>query len=234
MNKVLITLAVICFGIAIFWYSTGEQAPQGIVAPNNEKVPVGSTQFESVAKEPHGHGHGHGHSHGDEDGADRRVLPRTTVSNNKQFIQPQAPVHYQPSGENELTEEQLEKLENYFEKVEKEWNDKMTDLLIKELNLGEKGMQGYEKLREGYEQDKLEAFQEFHEGMVEKYGDKYSYQPNQDQEIFDKKVHTEYNDQLRKFLGEEGYHRYGQIKDDYNQKLKSNQDPDLGVMLIEY
>ncbi len=80
---------------------------------------------------------------------------------------PKATVEIEPVTEEEegmvLTEDQMIKLEAYFEKVEKDWSDKMNQLFVRELGLEAKVLQEYWKMREGYEQDKLDAFEEFHE-----------------------------------------------------------------------
>src|SRR5690606_22083641 len=80
-----------------------------------------------------------------------------------------------------LTEEQMLKLEAHFEKVEKDWSDRMNQLFNKDLGLDPKVLQEYYKMREGYEQDKLDAFEDFHEEMIEKYGENYSYRPSEEE-----------------------------------------------------
>jgi hypothetical protein len=135
--------------------------------------------------------------------------------------------------ESRLSEQEIEDLEEYFEKVEKEWNQKVEDLLLGELGMAPQVIQDFHSLREAYDQEKIESFQEFHEFMEEKYGEDYSFTPNQDMEATENKVLDVYQGRLRKLLGDSGHQRYRDTLDEYNKKIKSEQDETKGIMLIE-
>lgn len=132
-----------------------------------------------------------------------------------------------------LTEEEIEELEDYFDKVEMGWANKMKELIVDELKLGDDALEDYGMLRENYEEEKMVAYQEFHEFMVQKYGENYAYNPTEEMEIFENKVQDIYLEKLRKQLGDENYSRYLEVKDAYNDQLRSEQDPKKGVVLIE-
>jgi len=136
-------------------------------------------------------------------------------------------------GERQISKEEMEKLENYFVKVEKDWKNKMRNMIMTDFKLGSEVFKQYEVLREGLERDKMEAFEEFHSYMRDKYGDNYTYNPTEDEDQFSKKLHEDYADRLRKLLGEENYKRYLEEKERENRRLKDEQDPAIGTATIE-
>jgi endonuclease III-like uncharacterized protein len=133
-----------------------------------------------------------------------------------------------------LTEEEMEELEEYFEKIEEDWADQLKQLFKNELQLSNEIMEQYEDLREGFEEEKLAAFQEYHEQMVAKHGENYAYRPSEDEKIFEKKVLDEYYDRLRKLLGDEAYNRYKEVRERFNERIKSEQDPAKGILVIDF
>lgn len=157
---------------------------------------------------------------------------------NEANSKPQTQVDIEPvTAEEEgmvLTEDQMIKLEAYFEKVEKDWSDKMNQLFVKELGLEAKVLQEYWKMREGYEQDKLDAFEEFHEEMIEKYGDSYTYKPSEEEQLFSAKVRQRYDQALVKLIGEDAYSKYLEVRDQYNRELSEVDDKDLGFIKVDF
>ncbi|MBK26765.1 MAG: hypothetical protein CME70_22380 [Halobacteriovorax sp.] len=133
-----------------------------------------------------------------------------------------------------LTEEEMEELEEYFEKIEDEWGQTLEQLFKQELQLSKEVIGQYEDLREGFEEEKLAAFQEYHEQMVAKHGDNYAYRPSEDEKIFEKKVLDEYYDRLRKILGDEAYSRYTEVRERFNERIKAEQDPAKGILIIDF
>jgi hypothetical protein len=136
--------------------------------------------------------------------------------------------------ERSLSEEELEELNKYFDKVENEWDKMALELFTNEMGLPRTEYEEYKKIRDSYEQDKLEAYQEYHEYMVEKHGESYAYSPSEDMEAFENKVKGEYLEILRKRVGDKNYIRYTEVIDGYNEKLRREQDPTKGVMLIDF
>ena len=132
-----------------------------------------------------------------------------------------------------MTEEEVDKLEAYFDGVEKNWKKKMADFIRLDLGFSEGAVEEYEELRDEYEEEKISAMEEFHEQMEEKYGESYLLEPHQEQEYFQNKVQGKYFDKVKKLFGEEGFDRYLEVIGDYNEKIKEEQDPENGVFLIE-
>lgn len=133
----------------------------------------------------------------------------------------------------ELSDEEIAEFEEYFEEVEKNWATQIETLFVGEFSLGEDAMEKYMNIRDAYEEEKMIAFQEFHEQMVAKYGENYSYRPTADMESFENKVEGIYLEKMEHFLGKENFLRYQEIKREFNQRLQTEQDPNRGVIFIE-
>ncbi len=133
-----------------------------------------------------------------------------------------------------LTEEQMIKLETHFEKVEKDWSDRINQLMGRELGLAPKVIEEYWKMRKGYEQDKLDAFEDFHEEMIEKYGENYSYRPSEEEQMFSAKVRERYDQALVKLIGQDAYVRYLEVRDQFNRELSEVDDKDLGFIKVDF
>lgn len=137
-------------------------------------------------------------------------------------------------GEKKLTEEEMEKLDEYYDQVEEEWDKSMKNLFVAEFGMTEDDFNDYLKMREGYEDDRLDAFQDFHEQMVEKYGDNYTFSPSEDMKTFEGKLKQDYQDLLRKKIGDENFKRYLEVQDEFNERIRREQEKDVPPLLIEY
>lgn len=138
------------------------------------------------------------------------------------------------SGPRPLSEEEMDKMDEIFEGYEKGWDKEMRNLLQTELGLTEEDYGDYLKMRDGYEEDRLEAFESFHERMAEERGPHYSYSPTQEMVDFDKKLRGEYMDLFRHRYGEEAFARYMNALEKYNDKIRREADPNYGVINIEF
>lgn len=138
------------------------------------------------------------------------------------------------TGPRPLTEKEMDKMDEIFESYEKGWDQEMKSLMIGEIGLTEEDYGDYLKMRDGFEEDRLEAFEEFHKKMAMERGPHYSYSPTQEMIDFDKKLKDEYLDLFRKRYGEEAYARYQNALDKYNTKIRSEADPKFGVLTIEF
>ena len=132
-----------------------------------------------------------------------------------------------------MTEEDIDKLEVYFDGVEKNWKKRMSDFMVNELGLSAGKQEEYDRLRDGYEEEKISAMEDFHEYMEDKHGEGYIVEPNQEQEYFQNKIKGNYFEKLKDIFGEEGFDRYLENLGEYNQKITEEQDPEHGVFLIE-
>lgn len=133
-----------------------------------------------------------------------------------------------------LTEDQIIELEATFEEIESKWQEEIEDIFINDMNLSKSAVQDYFKMREGFEKDSYEAFEAFHEEMVKKHGENYSYNPTEDEEAFQKKIRTRYEEELQKKIGMDNFKKYIQLKDSFNQRLIEKYDSNKGVLHIEF
>lgn len=131
-----------------------------------------------------------------------------------------------------LTEEEMDQLESYYERTEKEWDQKVANI-FSQFALPKEAFAEYEKLRESYEEAKMDAFQEFQNKMIEKYGENYEYNPSDEQEGFDQKVNEKYQAQLKKLIGEQNYPKYSEMRDQFNERIGREQNPELGKMSMD-
>lgn len=131
-----------------------------------------------------------------------------------------------------LTEEEMDQLESYYERTEKEWDQKVANI-FSQFALPKEAFAEYEKLRESYEEAKMDAFQEFQNKMIEKYGENYEYNPSDEQEGFDQKVNEKYQGQLKKLIGEQNYPKYSEMRDQFNERIGREQNPELGKMSMD-
>jgi hypothetical protein len=138
------------------------------------------------------------------------------------------------TGPRPLSEEEMNKMDEIFEGYEKGWDNEMRSVLVTQMGLSEEDYGDYLKMRDGYEEDRLEAFESFHEKMAEERGPHYSYSPTQEMIEFDQKLKREYLDLFHKRYGEEAFARYQDALDKYNSKIRSEADPNYGILTIEF
>ena len=219
--KWAITGAVLVIGVAIYFLGQGSSEAEK-ASPKNSSAKEAASPFikEEPVKDPFVK----------EEEAETNPDQKTTTSNKplSKLDGDKAP------NTMALTEEEMEELEEYFEKIEEEWAEQLKQLFKNELGLSKETMEQYEDLREGFEEEKLAAFQEYHEQMVAKHGENYAYRPSEDEKIFEKKVLDEYYDRLRKLLGDEAYNRYKEVRERFNERIKSEQDPAKGILVIDF
>jgi|GEM_PF-5170261 len=135
--------------------------------------------------------------------------------------------------EKAIDEAEADEMTAYFEATEKAWGQRMDDLITGEFGLGVDALKKYNVLREGLDRDKMEAFNEYHKYMREKHGDNYSYIPTKDEEQFGKKLRIQYEEKVRDFFGDKNYQRYKEVRQEFNQKLRKEQNPNVGVMEMD-
>lgn len=134
----------------------------------------------------------------------------------------------------DLSDAEIKKIDDNVAAMEKKWDDRMKSLFTDKLGLSEEDFKDYTVMRDGFEEDRLEAFEKFHQEMAEKHGDSYRYSPTLEMKEFESKIKTEYQDLFRKRFGEEAYANYQNEMESFNDEARKNADPELGVLYIEY
>jgi uncharacterized short protein YbdD (DUF466 family) len=102
---------------------------------------------------------------------------------------------------------------NQYDKNDKEWLGKIENLL------GEKDYAFYLELRKKNEDEKMVAYNEFHEYLRKKYGDNFSYHISEDQSVREKEINTRHTKELLKQIGSEKFKDYLKERDQFNEEL---------------
>jgi uncharacterized short protein YbdD (DUF466 family) len=121
----------------------------------------------------------------------------------------------------------LDKNFEEYDQIEKNWLLKMNNMF------GEKDYQFYLDLRARNEEEKMQAYKEFHDYLRQKYGDKFSYHISDDQSVREKAINTRYTRDLLKKVGEEKFKLYLKARDEFNEALE-RKSPSGHALIIEF
>jgi hypothetical protein len=132
-----------------------------------------------------------------------------------------------------INDQELEQIKKYLENVENDWQIKVKSYFSKELALPESTTNQYFELRDRYEEEKTSASEEFHARKQREQGDDYTYRATEEQQAFEKKYLKIYLTELKELLGKKEYKKYLRLRDEFNEELKSEQNPEAGMLLIE-
>jgi hypothetical protein len=133
-----------------------------------------------------------------------------------------------------LSDKELKELDDNVDRLEKKWDQRLRDLFLKKLQLSMQDFEDYQVMRDGFEEDRLEAFEKFHKDMAAKHGNSYRYSPTQEMKDYESKIKTDYQDLFRKRFGENTYSQYKNTLESFNDEARKTSDPELGVLYIEY
>ncbi len=142
--------------------------------------------------------------------------------------------HQHRRKERTLSKDELLELDRYFNRVEKEWDTTMSRLFTDEFGMDGESYQDYLKMREGFEDDKMEIFEEYHERLIEKYGESYTFEPSREMQDFEKRIKREYLEAFRKYIGNDNFKRYIEVLDAFNERIRREQEKDGPIMVIEF
>lgn len=131
-------------------------------------------------------------------------------------------------------EEKMQQLDAEYDRIEKEWNNLVQVLFVQELSLSEEVYSDYTKMREGLGRDKIRAFEAFHKEMEAKYGPNYTYNPSDEELQFERDIQKRYDDLLRSKIGDQNFTKYLELRDNFNNNLMEKQDPEKGVILMDF
>lgn len=134
----------------------------------------------------------------------------------------------------ELSFQDIDEIEETFEQVEDSWSQTMKDFFLTELGLGVEAYNRYQDLRDEYDVAKLQAYEDYHERMIELHGSDYAYQASQQIEEFENTVLPEFYNKLEAELGLDALRRYIQIKDEFNDNLRQSLPPGPGQILVDF
>lgn len=116
----------------------------------------------------------------------------------------------QKTKEREFTDEDFKE----FDQIEKNW------LQTVEVIVGEKNYPRYLEMRNRSEQEKMQAYKEYHDYLRQKYGDTFSYNISEDQSIREKQINQRYLKELLQLIGPESFKKYTEAKDLFNENMR--------------
>lgn len=132
----------------------------------------------------------------------------------------------------QLTEDELDELEELYDDAEERWSSTMENFILNELGLGPDVMRAYTEVRDSFEDARWDAFEDFHERLFMEEGEDFSYRMTEYHENVEQPLAESYRERLLDLFGEDNYKRFLEIKDGFNDDLRSRQDPRHGIILI--
>lgn len=103
-----------------------------------------------------------------------------------------------------------------FDEMEKKW------LTTVEQLIGPEAFPKYLEMREANEKEKSLAYQEYHDYLRKKYGDKFTYNISEDQSIREKQINQRYLKELLLLLGSNKFQTYLKARDQINEENRKN------------
>lgn len=105
---------------------------------------------------------------------------------------------------------------NEYDIIEKKW------LEIVKNNLGESFYFQYLELREQNDKEKMIAYQEYHDYLRQKQGDKFEYNISEDQSERERKINQIYLNKLLEVIGPAKFQEYLKSRDQFNEESRRN------------
>jgi hypothetical protein len=99
-----------------------------------------------------------------------------------------------------------------FDIIEGKWIGQVEGII------GKKNFPRYLAMRKRNESEKLVAYKAYHEYLKQKYGDNYSYNISEDQNVAEKKINQRYLQMLLRLIGEEKFQQYLKARDQINEE----------------
>lgn len=121
-----------------------------------------------------------------------------------------------------LTESEKDQFKIYDE-IEKKWLESVRNLLT------EKEFLQYENLRKANEKEKMQAYQEYHDYLRQKFGDQFQYNISEDHTVRENKINQSYLKELLRMIGEKKFKNYLKNRDLFNEENRRNQKEFLQI-----
>lgn len=118
----------------------------------------------------------------------------------------------------ELTDEEAEEIIGNIEKIEQKWLDQVHTIV------GDQNFEQYLKMRQRNEKEKLDAYNQYHEFLRKKYGDKYAYNISEDQSKKEKEINQNFLKEFKMLIGESKFKDYLKAKDEINKEYQKQNE----------
>lgn len=107
-----------------------------------------------------------------------------------------------------------DKHDEWFDKIENDWKVKVREILT------DKYFNTYLNLKKKCDEDKMNAYEEFQDELLQMKGSKLHYHLSQDISPKEKKIGEKCNQELLKIIGEENFKIYLKARDQFNENLR--------------
>lgn len=132
----------------------------------------------------------------------------------------------------QMTEEELDELEEFYDEVELRWSEGVVQLFTQEMGLDQSVIERYSLIRDSFEDARWEAFEEFHEDLFRQEGDEFRYRITDYQENIEEPLAERFRREVLDLVGEDNFIRFLEFKDQFNDELRIDQDPRRGLLKI--
>ncbi len=103
-----------------------------------------------------------------------------------------------------------------FDRMEKAWLVKAQSII------GDTHYRRYLEMRENNDKEKMMAYQEYHNYLRQKFGDKFNYNISEDQSVREKEINQRYLKELLALIGETKFQAYLKARDQINEENRRN------------
>ncbi len=129
-----------------------------------------------------------------------------------------------------LNQEEMDAFEKEIEEIEVSWQEEAKKIFTVELKLSESEFQEYLTMRKGYEEDRFEAYQQYHKENLAKKGD----YPITNEDDANEKVLSEYQELFKSRFGEEALALYLKSLDGFNSQVRKKRGEDGSILTIDF
>ena len=128
-----------------------------------------------------------------------------------------------------LSETEITKIDDRINEMEAKWKAAIEEVFIKDMKLTQEDFKEYLMMREGYEEDRYEAYEEYHRENLREKG----HYPITNEEDANQMITQEYHTLFKNHFGEESFARYVKKLDEFNSELRRN-GQDKEILTIDF
>jgi len=129
-----------------------------------------------------------------------------------------------------LSMKEMEKLDHEVEAIEEAWQEESKQIFNQQLHLSTEEYQEYLTMRKGYEEDRFEAYEQYHKKNLKEKG---SY-PITNEDDFNQDVLKEYQELFKKRFGNKATAIYLHALDSFNSALSKDRGQDAAILKVDF
>lgn len=121
-----------------------------------------------------------------------------------------------------LNKNELKEINKRISSVELGWKKRIQKVFIDELSLKGTDIEDYYLMRSKYEEDRLEAFEDFHEKKIYEKGGSYKFPATEEESHIENKIRKEYLNAFRRRFGDDAFVKYYNALERYNESIRQS------------